>query len=256
VFPYIEPRIWRVGPFEVTLFQLTALLAVIVGWEIVQRRALRKGWTRDEVVPLTVWTTLLGGIGSHVLDVALYQPDAVRARPLLLLEVWGSMSSYGGLLGGVGGGVLVARLRGLSWARVLDYFDIVAFAFAFSWIFGRTGCAVTHDHVGIFTDSILAVKFPGGARYDLGLLELLWTFVMVAAFLWADRRPRPPGFFIGFFFALYGPVRFLLDTLRVGDERYWGWTPGQYLSLAGALLGVWMLTRASAPTKIGKVSPD
>ena len=61
---------------------------------------------------------------------------------------------------------------------------------------------------------------------------------------WVARRAWPPGFYGGLFFALYGPVRFLLDTLRVADARYLGWTPAQYLSLLGALLGAAVLFAA------------
>ena len=43
------------------------------------------------------------------------------------------------------------------------------------------------------------------------------------------------------FFALYGPVRFALDALRIGDARYLGWTPGQYLSLLGTAAGLAIL---------------
>jgi phosphatidylglycerol:prolipoprotein diacylglycerol transferase len=84
------------------------------------------------------------------------------------------------------------------------------------------------------------VRFPDGPRFDLGLLELLFTLFISALFLALDQRPRPTGFFIALFFALYGPVRFALDVLRIGDTRYFGWTPGQYVSIAAALFGAWL----------------
>ena len=51
----------------------------------------------------------------------------------------------------------------------------------------------------------------------------------------------------GLFFAMYGPVRFLLDTYRIGDARYFGWTPGQYLAVVSTLLGIALLVRAFRP---------
>jgi phosphatidylglycerol:prolipoprotein diacylglycerol transferase len=85
------------------------------------------------------------------------------------------------------------------------------------------------------------VRFPDGPHFDLGLLELLYTIALAALFLVLDRRPRPTGFFVGLFFACYGPVRFALDALRTGDLRYFGWTPGQYASVAAALFGICLL---------------
>jgi phosphatidylglycerol:prolipoprotein diacylglycerol transferase len=82
------------------------------------------------------------------------------------------------------------------------------------------------------------VDFPGQPRFDLGVLEFLYTLLIAAAFWWLDRKPRRTGFYLAWFFILYGPVRFALDVLRTGDERYLGWTPGQYLSIAVTLFGL------------------
>jgi phosphatidylglycerol:prolipoprotein diacylglycerol transferase len=68
---------------------------------------------------------------------------------------------------------------------------------------------------------------------------------VAALFFVLGRKPRPLGFFSGLYFALYGPVRFVLDTLRVDDARYFGWTPAQYLcvlmTIAGVAMVVWSL---------------
>jgi phosphatidylglycerol:prolipoprotein diacylglycerol transferase len=174
--------------------------------------------------------------------VVAYQPRTLLTNPLVLLQPWGRMSSFGGLLGGIGGGWWMIRRKKLSRAQVLHFFDIVAFAFPFSWICGRTGCALSHDHLGVASTSFLAVAFPEGGRFDLGLLELPYTIAIAILFLLLDRRPRPTGFFLGLFFALYGPVRFAMDMLRDGDARYLGWTPGQYASAVATVFGMAMLT--------------
>src|SRR5207245_1227221 len=106
--------------------------------------------------------------------------------PTLILQMWGSMSSFGGLIGGIAGGLWVARRNGLTGARMFAFMDIVAFAFPFAWIFGRTGCALAHDHIGIASSSFWAVDFPGGPRFDLGLLELFYTLGIAALFFGLD----------------------------------------------------------------------
>ena len=130
---------------------------------------------------------------------------------------------------------------GLSRAEIFRFFDAVAYAFPFAWIFGRLGCSFAHDHLGVESASWLAVDFPGGPRFDLGLLELAYTLPLAILFHLLGRRPRATGLYLALFFVLYGPVRFLLDTLRATDVRYGGWTPGQYGSLLATLLGLWML---------------
>jgi phosphatidylglycerol:prolipoprotein diacylglycerol transferase len=243
----------RIGSFSISAFQILVFAAVVVGYEIASRRAARLGWDRDAFVSVALWAVLLGFVGSHVFDTLLYEREALRRNPLVLLEVWGTMSSFGGLIGGVVGGLIALRLRKLSWWYALAFFDVAAFAFAFAWIFGRAGCALAHDHIGIETSSFLAVRFPSGPRYDLGLLELFWTIAICAAFLWLDRKPRPTGFFLAVFLVLYAPVRFALDTLRVGDERYFGWTPGQYASIAAIFVGTGLLARLKYQPLEGKI---
>ena len=73
--------------------------------------------------------------------------------------------------------------------------------------------------------------------------------LIAALFAALGRRRWPDGFFIGLFFAAYGPVRFVLDSLRVSEARYLGWTPGQYLSLVAAGIGVWTLFTVLRPRR-------
>ena len=241
LFPYIEHPILRLGPVAIPAFEVCVFAAVVTGYAVVVRRAVRLGWNRDLAFSLVLWTILLGFVGSHVFDVLLYQPAALRQDPLLLFKIWGTMSSFGGLLGGIAGALWITRRKQLTGPQIFEFIDIVAFAFPYAWIFGRLGCSLAHDHLGVASTSPLAVNFPGGPRYDLGLLELLFTLAIAALFLLLNRKPRPTGLYLGLFFASYGPVRFVLDVLRIGDERYLGWTPGQYVSVAAALFGGWLL---------------
>ncbi|MGZ6143196.1 MAG: prolipoprotein diacylglyceryl transferase [Myxococcales bacterium] len=249
MFPYLQEPVLHVAGFSIAAFQVLVFAAVVFGYEITVRRAARLGWKHDDILGIGLWAVFLGFVGSHLFDTLLYEREALRQNPLVLLEFWGTMSSYGGLIGGVGGGLLALRLKRFSLAQTLSFFDITAFAFPFAWIFGRTGCALAHDHVGVETTSFLAVRFPGGPRYDLGLLELIWTIVICAVFLLHDRKPRPTGFYVAYFLILYAPVRFALDMLRIGDERYLGWTPGQYASLAAVAAGLALLQRLREPAK-------
>jgi phosphatidylglycerol:prolipoprotein diacylglycerol transferase len=94
------------------------------------------------------------------------------------------------------------------------------------------------------------VDFPTGPRFDLGLLEFLYLIPVSLVFVALGRKPRPAGFYLGLFFALYSPGRFAMDALRAEDARYFGWTPAQYLcvvaTLAGTALVLWSLRRGAS----------
>lgn len=245
MLPYVpQPVIAGVTAFEICLG-----LGTVTGFLIFDKRATRLGWSSRDALSLVLWIMLVGFVSSHVLDALLYYPEAVRQNPWLLLQVWGSMSSFGGLAGGMATALFLCWKRKLGAFKSLQLFDLMAYGFPFAWIFGRLGCALAHDHLGVYSQSFWAVDFPGGARFDLGLLEWFATLIIAALWLWLDRRPRANGFYLALFFALYGPVRFSLDVLRTDDQRYLGWTPGQYASVAGTLAACAFLLRQAADSR-------
>ena len=247
MFPYVEHPVLMIGSYPLQAFRVLALTAIVVEYTIVVRRAPRHGFTEEQASSLVAWAVVLGMISAHVFDVLAYYPERLRDDPFELLRIWGSLSSWGGMLGGLGGLALVAWRRGLGATGVLRFLDLAAYALPMTLAVGRFGCALQHDHLGIASTHPLAVNFPTGPRFDLGLLEFLYLIPVSLLFLWLGRRPRPVGFFLGLYFALYGPGRFVMDTLRSEDARYLGWTPAQYLcvatTLAGAALVLWSLRR-------------
>jgi phosphatidylglycerol:prolipoprotein diacylglycerol transferase len=104
------------------------------------------------------------------------------------------------------------------------------------------------------SDFFLAVKYPRGARHDLGFYEFLFTLlVLYPTTRLLGRKPRPDGFFLALAPIIYSPVRFLLDFLRSTDygnvdPRYLGMTAAQWLCiamLAGGVWGMWLVLRRS-----------
>ncbi|MEZ4217509.1 MAG: prolipoprotein diacylglyceryl transferase [Myxococcota bacterium] len=253
MLPYIEHPTLRVGAVELQAFWVLVGIAIVVEFQIVLRRAPRFGIDRLTTSTLLGWAIGLGIAGAHVFDVLFYFPERLRDDPLELLRFWGSLSSFGGMVGGLLGLWIVMILRGMAPRDMLRFVDCLIFALPFTLAIGRLGCGLQHDHLGVSSTHWLAVRFPDGPRFDLGLLEFFWVALVAAAFVGLDRRRWPDGFWIGAFFALYGPVRFALDALRTGDVRYLGWTPAQYLSIAATAAGcAWLavlLARARGVTR-------
>ncbi len=251
MIPYLEYPVLEIGSYRLGIFPLFVGAAVVLQFQIVMRRAPRFGISREVSSSLLGWAIGLGLLSAHVFDVIAYTPEKLRENPLELLRLWGGLSSFGGMVGGLAGIAWVMWRKGLSGVDMLRFSDCLVFALPFTLLVGRAGCALQHDHPGVLSEHWLAVAFPEGSRFDLGLLEFLYLPFVCGVFLSMDRRPRPDGFYIGLFFALYGPVRFVLDALRVADARYLGWTPAQYLSVLATFVGlalvVMVLRRESGP---------
>lgn len=244
MIPYIPHPTLDLGFYTLEAFPFFVGGAIVAQFQIVMRRAPRFGIDRRTTSTLLGWAIFCGLVGAHVFDVLVYYPEKVAENPLVLLKVWGTLSSFGGMLGGLGGLYVVMRVKEIPRAAMGRFVDLLLYALPFTLAIGRAGCALKHDHPGVASTHWLAIAFPDGPRFDLGLLEFLYVAPLAALFAWLGRRPRPTGFYAGLFFAAYGPARFVLDSLRVADARYAGWTPGQYLSLVATVVGFAVLGAA------------
>lgn len=242
MLPFLtNPTLTLNGNLEISLVHVLVMAAVVIGCELGFRRARRTGLDLDIMAKASLWAVGAGFVVSHLVAEILYFPHVAADDPLTLLMVWGGLSSFGGFFGGVLGAYLFLRRRG---APIIPFLEAGFFGFVPAWILGRLGCTIAFDHPGLPTTFFLGMADGGGVvRHNLGLYEMLYT-VLITAVLYGLRHYRPfEGFHLVLIIFLYSPVRFFLDTLRIADRRYWGYTPGQYFSMVLLMLGVWLLIR-------------
>ncbi len=241
MIPYVSLQSVSVGWLTVSTFKVMMAAAVLTGITVVMLRARSTGLSASRVGILLGITTAFAFFTSRLFDLALYRPGELAQNPIAVLFVWRSMSSFGAILGTVVGAIAGVVTLGLGRCRLMQFLEVVGYALPFAWLPARAGCALVHDHPGIASDHWLAVDFPHGSRFDLGLLEFLYVIPIATVFWLVGRRPRRLGLYLPLFLVLYGPGRFVLDELRVWDIRYLGWTPAQYGAVAGMGLGVFLL---------------
>ncbi|MDZ4696676.1 MAG: prolipoprotein diacylglyceryl transferase [Deltaproteobacteria bacterium] len=254
------------NPFTIHAFGALVATAIILGTEILRRRAKRLGLDPLLAGRLVTWALVGGFIGAHLVDRFIYKPGETLADPLSIIKIWAGLSSFGGFLGATVGVWMFIRRgfirkgdpKGNAPGRSWEYLDLLCFAFPFGWIFGRMGCFVAFDHPGLPTDFFLAMADADGiVRHNLGLDEAIYT-VLVSAVFFALRKPRRfPGFFVGWLAVAYAPVRFMFDFLREVDVRYFGFTPGQFGAVGLVIVGVLILKRGrrlTASTAIDTVA--
>jgi phosphatidylglycerol---prolipoprotein diacylglyceryl transferase len=247
VLPYISLPEIKLGPLPIHWFGILVAIAVLVGISLARWRAPKHDVDRDKLESLINWMLLSGFVLSHILDTIFYHPQEIIERPWSLLFIWEGLSSFGGFIGALVGILLWKKFRGKG-ESILRYCDLILSVFPVSWIIGRMGCAVVHDHKGkaVSEPNLLTVAFPDGPHYDLGLLEMFYAIFIsaIVASFWGKKRPV--GTYIGLTTLLYAPVRFVLDYLRAtvgptGDPRYFGFTPGQWASVGVFIFGVTFL---------------
>jgi phosphatidylglycerol:prolipoprotein diacylglycerol transferase len=270
-FPYVtlpelvllpEHLLGRFPPVPISIKPFGALVAtgVYLGAYLTIKRARRIGLDERAMTSFIAWVVGVGFVGGHVLDEVFYYPQRLLADPASLFKLWDGLSSFGGFTGAFIG-MLIWRSR--YGVPVLPYADNVMSMLPVGWAFGRAGCSTAHDHPGLLSNSWFAVRYPGGSRFDLGLLELLLTIPLALAFLYLAKKPRPWGFFAALACVIYAPLRFALDFLREHqgvpgdvhgaiDPRYLYLTPAQWECFALLAFGVFLLGRVLASVARGE----
>ena len=290
MIPYIHVPDLKLGPLTLHPFGLLVATGVILGTALATRRARFLGLDLERLNSFITWMLVAGFIGGHMLDEIFYHPAEILRRPWSLFMLWEGLSSFGGFVGGLIGVLLwkyfelapVAKVGPVvvHWFKrrpaaqsVLPFSDVILAVFPVAWIFGRSGCSVVHDHPGARApaDALLAVAYgPGPAdhygpielihgtapRYDLGLLELMFTVILAGLLALTWRKKLVTGTYVAVVSLAYAPVRFAMDFLRItdgesADPRYAGLTPAQWQCIGLFAFGVYIAFYARGLKKRG-----
>jgi phosphatidylglycerol:prolipoprotein diacylglycerol transferase len=296
VIPYIKVPDLSIGPLPIHPFGLLVATGVILGTSLATRRARKRGFDLDLLNSFITWMLVVGFICGHVLDEIFYHPDEILRDPLSLIKLWAGLSSFGGFTGAFIGIVLWKYfdylpmgtkprwgfVRNAKPRPILPFADLILSVFPVAWIFGRSGCSSVHDHPGAVAGptDYLAVAFPSAnpavtdgvglhhafgpitfidgrfPRYDLGLLELMFTILLAGLIALTWRKKVATGTYIVVTSLAYSPVRFAMDFLRIrggdgADPRYGGLTPAQWECVALFAYGLYMLVLVLRNAKRG-----
>jgi phosphatidylglycerol:prolipoprotein diacylglycerol transferase len=248
MIPWFAPAPIPLGPFKIEWFGILAAAGVYTAMALLVREARRHRLDPRPMADFAVWGVAGGVVGGHLVHVLAYHPEELTG-PLALLKVWDGLSSMGGLLGGLAAALVFFRVKRLSLA---PYKDVFALALPAGWGVARVGCFLVHDHPGLRSDSVFAVAYPEGPRWDLGLCDAVMLFALAALLNVLDRLGVLRGRLLPLLATLYGVQRFLFDFLRATDTayhdaRYAGLTPAQFVCLGLMAWGVWGLAHRPAP---------
>jgi phosphatidylglycerol---prolipoprotein diacylglyceryl transferase len=233
VIPYFPQPVWHLGPLQIHAFGFLVAVAVVVAVGIVLIRAQRQGIPAEQMLQFCFWVYTAGIAGAFLAKLLWDIFPAVLLNPSLIVHHTLGLRSVGGISGGLVSAFAWCRYHKFSALDAMRRLDIAAYAVPTGWMIGRLGCALAHDHRGLASTSWIAVQFPEGPRYDLGLIEFLFLIVMVIGFKLLDRKPRPVGFFFGLYGVVYGGFRVWLDTLHIQPNRFYGGIAGIVVGLAG-----------------------
>ena len=253
--------------FDVAGFGIAVLLGFLIGQIVCERELRRRGYEREakamgDVLFAAVAGTLIGG--------KLYYVG-------IITHDWHDLYSRSGFVywGGFVGSVIACwatiRRRQLPFAR---FADVAGIAIAAGYAVGRTGCWAVGDDYGKWYEGPLAVSFPRGSPpTTVGSMthafhavfppsmdpstvvsviptQLIETALGLVMFLilWRLRRhTHADGWLFGVYAVLAGIERFLVEFLRIKDDRFFALSVAQCIAIGVFIAGLVLMRVRDTP---------
>lgn len=233
---------------KVPMYGLCMAVAMLLAVGLSCLRAKKRGADVDRLLTIALAAIVCGIIGAKLLYfIVTYSWDefvnGLRANGFSFI-INGGLVFYGGLIGGVLGAFLGAKLVRV---KLSNYSDAVVPTLPLAHAIGRLGCFCSGCCYGKVTDSWIGMCFPNsitGLAPDVRVIPTqliesglnLILFVALVLFTLKKRR----GFTTLFVYLIaYGVERFLLEFLR-GDEIrgiFGLFSTSQWISIGLMLLG-------------------
>ena len=198
------------------------LLAVLLGGRIAYT------WKIDlnKMVDVLIYGTLAGIVGARLYYV-FSRWDYYSAHLSEIPKIWeGGLAIYGGVIGGLLGASIMAKIRKVSIPAMLD---VASLGFLIGQAIGRWGNFINQEAFGTKTDSFLRMQSEatlaevGGAAHPCFLYESVWCilgFVLLHFFTRKARRYDGQTFLL--YIIWYGVGRFFIEGIRTDSLIVFG----------------------------------
>ncbi|HEU4868117.1 MAG TPA: prolipoprotein diacylglyceryl transferase family protein [Actinomycetota bacterium] len=272
----VIPRI-PLGNLSVSPHGVGIAVGYFLGATLMARRARKSGFDEDHAWNAAV-VGILGAIVGARLAYVIGHSNQFN-EPIEYLQIYkGGISLMGGLIGGFLAAWLYCRAKKLDFGRLAD---MGAAGLAIGTAVGRIGDLVIGDHLGRTTEGFWGWEYQGGELisappcdpsvypsangciepgmvvHQTALYDSLWALVIFLVILRLERKPRPKGFLVFTWAAMYSVGRILTDLTRV--DKTWfgtGLTGSQLTAIAVLLVSLIGLARLRRSPKVPAVTPD
>lgn len=216
------PIFFKIGSLIIHTYGVFIALAFLIAVILASSKAAYFKLSREAVLDVAFWILLGVLLGARILEVVTnlgyYKADWLR-----VIKIWeGGLSFFGGLTGGLLGGIIYIRKKQMS---VWDVGDLFGPYIALGQAIGRIGCFAAGCCYGRISHSFCAVTFNnpqslaplGIGLHPVQLYESLADFLVFLALIYVTRHRKFRGQVFLLYFILYAIVRFIVEFYR-GDN--------------------------------------
>lgn len=215
----INPTAFTIGNLTIQWYGVIIAVGFLLAFLYAMASCKKFNLDDDRLLDAVIGGIVGGIIGARLYYVIFFAGDDYVKNPALIFQIWkGGLGIYGGIIVGVLCGALIAKLRKINVATVLD---IAALGFLIGQSIGRWGNFVNQEAFGVETNlpwgmiSENTAKVATGAVHPCFLYESLWCalgFVLLHIFSRKFRRYDGQVFLL--YLIWYGVGRFFIEGLR------------------------------------------
>lgn len=244
----INPVALQFGDFKIywygILIGIGFLLAILYGFSSCKKMNINKDHLFDAII-----AGLIGGIiGARLYYVIFYPGDKYLQNPMEVFNIKeGGLGIYGGIIGGLLCGALVAKWRKM---RVFAVLDVASLGYLIGQCIGRWGNFVNQEAFGCATDLPWGMYSDRTAEEVVGnvhpcflyeSLLCLLGFILLHFFTRHLRRYDGQTFLL--YIVWYGVTRFFIEGLRTDSLLLPGidLRVSQVLAAVSALIAIVLL---------------
>ena len=215
----INPIAFSIGDFNIYWYGIIIATGFTIALCYAIINSKRFGIVQDKLIDAIIVGLITGIIGARLYYVVFYPGNTYINNPASIFQIHeGGLAIYGGIIGGLTGGIIVAKIKNINIPSILD---IAALGFLIGQCIGRWGNFINQEAFGTETNlpwgmvsenTLLETSNP---VHPCFLYESLWCLL---GFIFLDIFSRKFKKYNGQIFLLYivwyGTERFFVEGLR------------------------------------------
>lgn len=228
------------GPFSVTAYSLSIMIALVVALFIYIKECSRKGINPDRMISFALLVILGGVIGARLSHIIFVDYEYYKLDPR---QIWsfqdGGLSFLGGFLGAFLLALIFIQLTGSASKRLLD-------AFVPSVVLANAISRIGNIPAGLPVSSTLpwALEVNGEHQHP----DQAYMIIMLYIFFYILWRKRENIVYHGelfvWFLVGYGAISFVVDFFRSTPNLLWIFSLSQIISILMLAAGIYYARKA------------
>lgn len=244
----INPVAFQIGDYKIYWYGIIIALGMVLAMLYAFKTAERFEINKDKLFNCVIVGLIFGVIGARLYYV-IFEWDRYAGNFLKIIQIHdGGLAIYGGIIGALVSGCIVAKLQKQS---ILNILDLVGLGFLIGQGIGRWGNFMNQEAFGTPTDlpwRMVSENTGGIGVHPCFLYESIWCLLGFVILHFVSKKfYKYHGQIFFMYMVWYGFERMIVEGLRT-DSLYmhfsiFGYTPrvSQVLSFAIMVLGIILL---------------